>query len=167
MDDEPDVLETIVEVLEGCRVSTAANYDKGLELLSREKYDMVILDIMGVKGLHLLDVAVSRDVPSVMLTAPAFNPHYILESMQRGAISYFPKEDLANLDRLLAELFDIMERGASPWRHTMKRLAPLLYERCPPDWKRECRGLWGPEEEKNGDDSHNSQDYFDPEEEDS
>ena len=74
VDDEPDVLETIAEVLEMCHIETAADFQKAEQLLKTRSYDMVILDIMGVRGLHLIDVAVQRDVLPVMLTAPAFNP---------------------------------------------------------------------------------------------
>jgi CheY-like chemotaxis protein len=103
---------------------------------------MVILDIMGVKGLDLLDTAVEKDFPCVMLTAPALSPDYLLKAMQRGATSYLPKEDLANLDSLLTELFEILANGESPWRHTMKRLEPLLDERFPSGWKENYRVLW-------------------------
>ena len=77
-----------------------------------------------------------------MLTAPALSPDYLLKAMQRGATSYLPKEDLANLDSLLKELFGILANGDSPWRHTMKRLEPLLDERFPSGWKENYRVLW-------------------------
>lgn len=141
VDDEPDVLETIVEVLDMCRVDTAGDYGRAQELLQTKSYDMVILDIMGVKGLHLLESAVCQRFPSVMLTAPALNPEYILKSMKRGAISYISKEDLVHLDTLLGDLFGLMSNGASPWRHTMKRLEPVLDERFSPDWRNTYKDL--------------------------
>lgn len=141
VDDEPDVLETIAEVLEKCEVETAGHFARARQLLETRAYDMVILDIMGVKGLDLLEMAVDRSFPAVMLTAPAVNPEYILKAMQRGAISYIPKEELANLDSLLTELFEILHSGGFPWPHTMKRLAPLLDERFPPDWRVRYKGL--------------------------
>jgi DNA-binding response OmpR family regulator len=141
VDDEPDVLETIVEVLEMCHVDTAGDYNRAEDLLRTRSYDMVILDIMGVRGLHLLESSVNRKFPSVMLTAPALNPEYILKSMKRGAISYISKEDLVHLDTLLSDLFGIMNSGASPWVHTMKRLEPLLDERFSPEWRVEYKDL--------------------------
>lgn len=142
VDDEPDVLETIEELLDTCRIETAGNFDKAQQLLRTRRYDMVILDIMGVKGLDLLDTAVEKAFPCVMLTAPALSPDYLLKAMQRGATSYLPKEDLANLDSLLTELFVILAKGDSPWRHTMKRLEPLLDERFPPGWKENYTVFW-------------------------
>jgi DNA-binding NtrC family response regulator len=141
VDDEPDVLDTIVEVLDLCRVDTAGHYDKAVELLQSGNYDMVILDVMGVKGLHLLESSVNRKFPTVMLTAPALNPEYILQSMRRGAISYISKEDLVNLDTLLSDLLAIVAEGGSTWRHTMKRLEPLLDASFPPDWRQRYESL--------------------------
>jgi len=135
VDDEPDVLETVAEILDRSTVETARTFDEARDLLTSRKYDLAILDIMGVRGLDLLDEAVRHDIPAVMLTAPGFNPHYVLESMERGALSCFPKEDLAKLDTLLEEIFQIVSQGLNPVAFTMKRLEPLLDARFPPDWK--------------------------------
>lgn len=135
VDDEPDVLETIVEVLHTCVVETAGHFDKALEMIRTKRYDMVILDIMGVKGLHLLDASVERNFPTVMLTAPAMTPEYIMGSMEKGAISYIAKEELADLDKLLSELWVVIEEGGSPWDHTLKRLDPIMSARFGFDWR--------------------------------
>jgi len=141
VDDEPDVLETVAEVLDMCVVETARTFHQAENLLKTNRYDLAVLDIMGVKGLDLLDEAAKRDIPAVMLTAPAFNPHYVLESMERGALSCFPKEDIAQLDVLLGEVFRIISQGLHPWSFTMKRLEPLLDERFPPHWKESLNKL--------------------------
>ncbi len=141
VDDEPDVVDTIAEILEACRVDTAGTYRTGLQRLQSGSYDLVILDIMGVSGLDLLDAAVQRDIPAVMLTAPAISPEYLLKSLERGAISFIPKHDLADLNELLSELLTVVENGQSPLLHTIKRLEPLLDEFFPPDWKVKCREI--------------------------
>lgn len=135
MDDEPDVLETVTEILDMCHAETARTFDEADKLLKTNRYDLVVLDIMGVKGLHLLDVAVERDIPAVMFTAPGFNPHYVLESLERGALSCFPKEDITQLDALLAEVLRVVSEGLHPWSFTVKRLEPLLDEQFLSDWK--------------------------------
>ncbi|MFC1833479.1 response regulator [Thermodesulfobacteriota bacterium] len=142
VDDEPDVLETVRDILDMCQIETAGNFERAEELLRRETYDMVILDVMGVKGIDLLEMATEQGFPAVMLTAPALDPQYILEAMKRSAISYLPKEDLAHLDNLIAELFQIIQKGGSCWAHTMKRLEPLLNERFDSDWKERYSELW-------------------------
>lgn len=141
VDDEPDVVETIVEILETCRVETAGTYHTGLEMLQSHTYDLVILDIMGVKGLDLLEEAVRLDFPAVMLTAPAVNPEYLLKSIERGAVSFIPKHDLAILNELLAEILTVIRNGQSPLLHTIKRLEPLMDEFFPSDWKTKCQEI--------------------------
>ena len=47
VDDEPDVLETVEEELDGCVVHTAQDYDTALQYLLSYTYDVVVLDIMG------------------------------------------------------------------------------------------------------------------------
>jgi DNA-binding response OmpR family regulator len=142
VDDEPDVLEAIAEVHDLRRVDTAGAFDRAEQMLQTGKYEVVIPDVLGVKGWRLLDPAVERKSLAVMLTAPALSPDYILRAMERGAISYVPKEDPAYLDPMLAELFDSVTRGDSPWRHTLNRLEPFLDEPFHPDWRQEHSALW-------------------------
>lgn len=135
VDDESDVLELLGEVLEQHDLLTAKDFDTARRLLVTETYDLVILDIMGVRGLDLLDIAVERNLPAVMLTANALDPGHIMQSVLRGAVSFIPKEDCDRLDVLLSELFDLLQEGGSTWNHTMSRLAPLLDERFGPEWR--------------------------------
>lgn len=135
VDDEPDVLETILEVLDSYDVQTAGSFEAARRLLVTETYDMVILDIMGVRGMDLLDIAVERNFPAVMLTADALDPGHVLESMLRGAGSFIIKENIDKLDKLLEELFQLLEKGESTWVHTMKRLAPMLDACFSPEWR--------------------------------
>ena len=55
VDDEPDILETLGELLEMCVVDFAPDFEKAEKFLQTESYDAVILDIMGVKGCDLLE----------------------------------------------------------------------------------------------------------------
>ena len=53
VDDEPDVLETLQDLLEdyaGLIFDQATDYETGYHLLRSWTYDAVILDIMGVRG---------------------------------------------------------------------------------------------------------------------
>ncbi len=135
VDDEPDILEIVEEVLPSYDIQTAASFQEARRLLVTETYDMVILDIMGVRGLDLLDIAVERNLPAVMLTAHAFDPGMVMQSMLRGAVSFITKENIDRLDTLLEELFDLLEKEESTWVHTMKRLAPMLDAYFSPEWR--------------------------------
>ncbi len=135
VDDEPDILETIVELLESCRIDTAAGFRQAQDCLLTKNYDLAILDVMGVKGFHLLDLAVRRNIPAVMLTAPAVSQEYIAQAMERGAAAYIFKEEMGELETLLVRIFEIISRGEAPWAYTMERIAPILDERLAPGWR--------------------------------
>ena len=92
VDDEPDVLESIEEVLDICVVHKAASYDTALEHLKNHRHDVAILDIMGVNGFELLKYTVSKGIPTIMLTAHALSEEALQKSAQLGAVSFLPKE---------------------------------------------------------------------------
>jgi CheY-like chemotaxis protein len=74
VDDEPDILETLQEILEDCDVEEATSFDSAKELLESRVYDAAILDIMGVRGFDLLETAIEKKIPALMLTAHGLNP---------------------------------------------------------------------------------------------
>ena len=45
------------EVLEHCDVDTAKDFKTAKQLLNSKTYDLVVLDIMGVQGYDLLEIA--------------------------------------------------------------------------------------------------------------
>ncbi|MBW2412239.1 MAG: response regulator, partial [Deltaproteobacteria bacterium] len=57
VDDEPDVLDTLEDLLPMCETVTASNFDEAKELLETQYFDMTVLDIMGVEGFKLLEIA--------------------------------------------------------------------------------------------------------------
>ncbi len=66
VDDEPDVLESLEELLDMCQTEAAANFEEAEELLNKNTYDIAILDIMGVQGYDLLAVANQKGVPALI-----------------------------------------------------------------------------------------------------
>jgi DNA-binding NarL/FixJ family response regulator len=97
---------------------------------------------MGVNGLKLLEETVQRGIPTVMLTAHAINPETLLASIRKGAISYLPKETLADLDKLLNELLEAYEKGEPPWKLLFDKLGSYFDERFGPSWKEKDREFW-------------------------
>jgi CheY-like chemotaxis protein len=142
VDDEADVLETIEEILEESKVDTARDYNSASQKIKEGKYDLAILDIMGVDGLQLLAEAVQRQIPTVMLTAHAISPDTLMESIQKGAISYLPKESLADLDDLLNDLLAAFHHGEPPWKLLFDKLGDFFDERFGSDWKEKNRDFW-------------------------
>ncbi|RLC25972.1 MAG: response regulator [Deltaproteobacteria bacterium] len=145
VDDEPDVLETIEEELDMCLVHKATDYDTALQYLLSYTYDIVILDIMGVNGFELLKHAVSRGFPTVMLTAHALSPDSLKKSIKLGAISFLPKEKMAELTSFLE---DVVRDGGRPvWQKLFDRMGGYFNKRFGPDWKEKDRFFMEFEEE--------------------
>jgi CheY-like chemotaxis protein len=142
VDDEADILETIEEILAESKVDTARDYKSASQKIKERKYDLAILDIMGVDGLQLLAEAVQREIPTVMLTAHAISPDTLMESIQKGAISYLPKESLADLDDLLNALLAAFHHGEPPWKLLFDKLGDFFDERFGSDWKEKHRDFW-------------------------
>lgn len=69
VDDEADVLEALEELLSMCEVFKVDNFEAGREYLQTQFFDLAVLDIMGVKGYELLEIAVKRDVTAVKLNS--------------------------------------------------------------------------------------------------
>ncbi len=94
VDDEPDILALLDEELEdyGVNLDTATSYQEAIEKLSSLTYDLAILDIMGVRGFELLEVAVKKGIPVVMLTAHAISVESLKKSIELGARAYLPKD---------------------------------------------------------------------------
>ena len=97
---------------------------------------------MGVNGLKLLEEAVERNFPAVMLTAHAINPETLMTAIRKGAISYLPKETLPELDELLTAIFRAHEQGEPPWKLLFQRLGQYFDERFGPGWKDKEKSFW-------------------------
>jgi CheY-like chemotaxis protein len=108
VDDEPDVCQMIVDDFPQCTVETAATYEDGRAKLSSGTYDVIVLDIMGVRGYDLLD-EFGRKAPCIMLTAHALTAEDLKRSIDRRAVLYLPKEELARLDEYIAKVIGARE----------------------------------------------------------
>ena len=142
VDDEDDILETIEDILDDAHVDLARDYETASQKIRVNQYDLAILDIMGVNGIKLLEEAVARGIPTVMLTAHAVNPETLMTSIRKGAIAYLPKEKLAELDELLNRLLGAHERGEPPWKVLFEILGDYFNERFGPEWKQKDRAFW-------------------------
>ena len=142
VDDEEDILETIADLLDESVIDTARDYESASQKLKKRLYDLAILDIMGVDGLKLLEESVDRGIPTVMLTAHAVSRETLMESIQKGAISYLPKEKLSELDELLEAILGAYKRGEPPWKLLFEKLGDYFDRRFGPDWKEKDREFW-------------------------
>jgi CheY-like chemotaxis protein len=142
VDDEPDVLETLEELLHMCEVVKASSFDQAKELLETQYFDMAILDIMGVDGYELLEIAKERRVTAVMLTAHALSPDNIVRSFREGAASYLPKEEMADIATFLNEILEAKEQGKHFWWRWLDRWASYYDRKFGSDWQDEDKEFW-------------------------
>lgn len=135
VDDEPDVLEMLEELLSMCDVAKASSFDEANVLLKTQYFDIVILDIMGVDGYELLRLANERNVTAVMLTAHALSIENMTKSYEEGAASYLPKEKLGDIETFLEDILQAIEKGKDPWWRWLGRLASFWKREFGPDWQ--------------------------------
>jgi CheY-like chemotaxis protein len=133
VDDEPDVLEVVAEVLDMGIIHKARDYDTAMEYLLMYVYDIVVLDIMGVKGFELLRASVTRGFPTVMLTAHALSPDALKKAIKLGAVSFLPKEAIPDLRSHLEDV--LLGAGKPVWKKLFKRIGDFFDQRFGPDWK--------------------------------
>ncbi len=143
VDDEPDVLETLEEELSdvpGLILDKATDYNTAYQLLISWTYDLVILDIMGVRGFDLLKVAVSLNFPTVMLTAHALTKDALKQSIEMGARAFIPKENMGQIKEFLE---DALTLGYGPgWKKLLTRLGHVFSARFGSDWQKTESEFW-------------------------
>jgi DNA-binding NtrC family response regulator len=142
VDDELDVLDSLEDLLPTCEVEKASNFKAAKELLENQKFDLAILDIMGVEGYTLLDICVKHDVIAVMLTAHALSPENVVRSYKEGAASYLPKEKMVDIESYLNDILTSKKRGENPWTRWYSRLSSYYEDKFGADWKNDQKDFW-------------------------
>lgn len=142
VDDEPDILETLKELLESAIIDTADSYQSACDLLNQKTYDVAVLDIMGVDGYKLLEVANLKGVPAVMLTAHALSPENMVKSLKEGAKCYYPKDEMVHIDDHLAEFFNSLQGDHKARRQWFRKLKPKFDKKFGPNWQDRDRDFW-------------------------
>ncbi len=137
VDDEPDILTSLKEILSMCIVVEASTFEEAKRRLQEEFFHLAVLDIMGVKGYELLDICREKEVPAVMLTARLITPEDIERSYQNGAASFVPKDELPNIEVFLQDILEAKEKGKSLWWRWFDRLADYCEKKFGPDWQKE------------------------------
>ena len=143
VDDEQDVLDTLAGLLDICKIDTATSFEEGKNLLQDNVYDIAILDIMGVRGFDLLEIAYRRGVPALMLTAHALSEESLKKSAENGASYYAPKDKIDQIYIFVADVLEAKEKNKSPWIKVFERLGHF-YDRKfgGPGWKEKEREFW-------------------------
>lgn len=135
VDDEPDVLQTAVEIFDPVPIVTARSFEEGSRLIEGVRFDLVILDIMGVNGFALLEKCRARSLPAAMLTAHAVNIESLNVAIKLGAVSFLPKEELYRLPDLVAEILEELSQGKTHWAKLFRRLGPFFKKKLGLLWE--------------------------------
>lgn len=143
VDDEPDVLETLTELLDICKIDSASSFDAAKEMMETRFYDLAILDIMGVDGYGLLKIAKKRKIPALMLTAHALTSESLKRSAEEGAAYFAPKDEMAGIKRFAADVLSAIEKKKNPWVKMFDRLGDFYDRRFSgADWREKEAEYW-------------------------
>jgi len=134
VDDEAELRDNLAEILaeEGFRVATAVDGDQALEKASRERFDVVLLDLImpGKDGMEVL-AGLRRISPVsrvIIITAYA-TVDSAVKAIRKGAVDYVTKpftidELLVTIKRVLAEAcFETKSFQATDLETTLSALA--------------------------------------------
>lgn len=150
VDDEPDILSVLEEEItgacEGCVFEKATTYEDAVQKMISWTYDLVILDIMGVRGFDLLTLAVSRNFPVAMLTAHALTPEALKRSIELKARAYLPKEKLGEVVPFLEDI--LKHEYLSGWKLLLDKLTGFFNGRWGENWQRSDEKFWKEFKEK-------------------
>jgi DNA-binding response OmpR family regulator len=141
VDDEPDVLDTLEDLLSMCQVVKATSFEEAKRQLETQHFDMTILDIMGVNGYELLEIAVAKNVMAVMLTAHALSPEDTMKSFRGGAAYYVPKDKIAEMPAILGNILDLKSKGKSTWMPFVGWAEAYYSAKFGPKWEKHKKEL--------------------------
>jgi DNA-binding NtrC family response regulator len=143
VDDEKDVLEVLSQLLDMCRLDRASTFGEAKELLEKNAYDIAVLDIMGVMGYDLLQIADRRNIPAVMLTAHALTKADVIRSIQEGASFFAPKDRIADIATFLVNVLEARQMNANTWARWFESLGDFYDKRFGgTDWRENEREFW-------------------------
>lgn len=115
IDDERSIRNTLKDILqyEKYDVDLAEDGNQGLELISKNEYDMVLCDIKmpGMDGIEVLEKIqfAHSDTPVVMISGHG-NIDTAVESIKKGAFDYIEKP--LDLNRLLITIRNAMDKSS-------------------------------------------------------
>ena len=143
VDDEQDILDLLVQLLSACMVDSASSFEEAKRLLETENYDIAVLDIMGVRGFELLEIANKRGIPALMLTAHALSEESLRKSAEDGASYYVPKDEIGKIDVFVADVIEAREKKKNPWVRWYERLGGFFDKKFSgPNWREQQREFW-------------------------
>ena len=112
VDDEQVVVDSLIKIcsLKGFQSKPAYTAEEGLQLLTKEKFDLILCDIMlpEMNGFEFLDELNARkvDTPAIMMTGYSTVENAV-KALNQGAIDYVPKPFAVD------EILSVLHRGVN------------------------------------------------------
>ena len=143
VDDEPDMIESLEELLEDMFImDSASSFEEAVVCLKTNTYDVAILDIMGVRGYDLLEATHALGIPTLMLTAHALSPDNLKKSIELGADAYIPKNKMVDISLYVEDVLMSHQDKRKNHFKWYTRLMPLFDKFFGEGWKDPEKEVW-------------------------
>ena len=143
VDDEPDMIESLEELLEDTfTIDSASSFEEAVSCLKTKTYDVAIIDIMGVRGYDLLEATHTLGIPTLMLTAHALSPDNLKKSIERGADAYIPKTKMVDISLYVEDVLMSRQNKRKKNFKWYTRLMPLFDKFFGEGWKDPEKEFW-------------------------
>jgi DNA-binding NtrC family response regulator len=125
-----------------CDVVKAHNFEEAKKHLENEYFDISILDIMGVDGYQLLNIANEKNVIAVMLTGHSLSVGDTVKSFKRGAAFFVPKEKMADIAIYLNDVLEAKKENKGFLERWLDRFVGYYDTKFGQDWQDEDKAFW-------------------------
>jgi len=105
---------------------------------------------MGVQGYDILELTNKKDIPALMLTAHALTPENLKEAIEKGADSYIPKNELANIADHVADVIKSRLEGKGGHGAWFSNLKPFFDKAFGKGWRDKSRNFWNSFDDRYG-----------------
>ncbi len=144
VNEEEDVLEIIEEELSfetaNVTLHAATTFENARQYLVSYTYDLAVLDIWGMRGLDLLEIAHNANIPVVILTTHMFSVEDLRKSIELGARACLPLEKLGSLIPFLEDVLKLDYQ--STWEMVLDQVGKLFTKRFGSDWRKSQIEFW-------------------------
>lgn len=138
VDDEPDVLtileEEILAACPDCQFHKVTTYQEAVERMVSLTYDVVLLDIIGVRGLDLAQLAGDRNFPVALLTVHPLTPEALQDYFKIKVQAYLPKERIGEIVPFLEVILRC--HYLPKWRRLSEKMTGFLGKKIEIDWEK-------------------------------
>ena len=107
VDSQMDLLLTLKEKILGicpeCRLDIATTFEEARQFMLMLTYDLVVLDIMTSPGSRLIDMAVSRNLPVLVLFGNGTSRKDLIQFNCLRIQAVLPKENITDIVRVIEQ----------------------------------------------------------------